>query len=103
MRRNHESKITTTAATISADLAKETGICDASAKVNEAEHIHGSPFVVQVNARPFRSVSSFEKQGSAAGMLSWPWRVAVNERNEIAVTDRHATTEYSCSVVMGLS
>ena len=67
-------------------FAKETGKCDVSVKVNE-EHIHGSPFVVQVNARPFRSVLSFGKEGSAAGMLSKPWGVAMNERNEIAVTD----------------
>jgi len=68
-------------------LAKETGKCNASVKVNE-EHIHGSPFVVQVNARQFRSVLSFGQRGSAAGMISNPWGVAVNERNEIAVTDR---------------
>ena len=68
-------------------LAKETGRCNASVQVNEG-HIHGSPFVVQVNARPFRSVLSFGKKGYAAGMLKKPWGVAVNERNEIAVTDK---------------
>ena len=67
-------------------FAKETGKCDVSVKVNE-EHIHGSPFVVQVNARQFKSVLSFGKEGSAAGMLLYPWGVAVNKRNEIAVTD----------------
>ena len=67
-------------------FAKKTGKCKVSVKVNE-EHIHGSPFVVQVNARAFRSVLSFGKEGSAAGVLSRPWGVAVNERNEIAVTD----------------
>ena len=68
-------------------FAKETGICHASVKVNE-EHIHRSPFVVQVNARAFRSVLSFGKEGSAAGMLCQPWGVVVNECNEIAVTDK---------------
>ena len=67
-------------------FAKETGKCSVSVKVNE-EHIHGSPFSVQVKAREFRSVSSFGQLGSAAEMLYRPWGVAVNERDEIAVTE----------------
>jgi len=67
-------------------FAKETGKCGVSVKVNE-EHIHGSPFSVQVKSRKFRSVLSFGRRGSTAGMLSNPWGVAVNERDEIAVTD----------------
>jgi len=67
-------------------FAKETEKCSVSVKVNE-EHIHSSPFSVQVKARKFRSVLSFGQQGSAAGMLRAPWGVAVNERDEIAVTE----------------
>ena len=67
-------------------FAKETGECRVSAKVNE-EHVQGSPFVVQIKHREFQPVYSFGKEGSAAGMLRNPWGVAVNERDEIAVTD----------------
>ena len=67
-------------------IAKETGECDASVKVNE-ENVRGSPFTVQLKTRQFRPVLSFGQQGSVAGMLIKPWGVAVNERNEIAVTD----------------
>ena len=67
-------------------FAEETGRCHLSVKVNE-EHVHGSPFVTQVKPREFRPVLSFGQPGSAAGMLNCPWGVAVNERNEIAVTD----------------
>ena len=67
-------------------FAKETGRCDASVKVN-GEHVHGSPFTVEVKPRQFRPLLSFGKRGSGAGMFNGPWGVAVNERNEIAVTD----------------
>jgi len=68
-------------------FAKETGKCVVSVKVNE-DHVHGSPFAVQIKPRQFRPVLSFGKEGSAAGNLQTPWGVAVNERNEIAVTDK---------------
>ena len=67
-------------------FAKETGSCHLSVKVNE-EHIHGSPFATQVKRRQFTPVLSFGQRGSAAGMLCNPWGVAVNEHDEIAVTD----------------
>ncbi len=67
-------------------FAKETGKCHASVKVNN-EHVYGSPFTVEVKPRQFRPALSFGQQGSTAGMLVKPWGVAVNERNEIAVTD----------------
>jgi len=67
-------------------FAKETGKCDVSVKVN-GQQVHGSPFAVEVRTRQYRCVLSFGAQGSAAGMLSRPWGVAVNERDEIAVTD----------------
>ena len=62
-------------------FAKETGACSASVKVN-GEHIRGSPFEVQVKPRQFRPVLSFGEQ-----ILKYPWGVAVNEQNEIAVSD----------------
>ena len=62
-------------------FAKETGTCSASVKVN-GEHIRGSPFEVQVKPRQFRPVLSFGEQ-----ILQNPWGVAVNEQDEIAVSD----------------
>ena len=62
-------------------FAKETGTCSASVKVN-GEHIRGSPFEVQVKPRQFRPVLSFGEQ-----ILKNPWGVAVNEQDEIAVSD----------------
>ena len=67
-------------------FAKETGTCQASVKVN-GEHVRGSPFEVQVKPTQFRPVLSFGQQGSSAGMFNYPWGVAVNEKNEIVVTD----------------
>ena len=68
-------------------FAKETGTCQESVKVN-GEHVSGSPFEVQVKPRQFRPVLSFGQKGSSAGMFCNPWGVAVNEKNEISVTDR---------------
>ena len=62
-------------------FAKKTGTCSASVKVN-GEHIRGSPFKVQVKPRQFRPVLSFGEQ-----ILKEPWGVAVNEQDEIAVSD----------------
>ena len=62
-------------------FAKETGKYDVSVKVN-GKQVDGSPFVVTVKPRKYRHVLS-----STAGMLCKPLGVAVNERNEIAVTD----------------
>ena len=67
-------------------FAKETGTCQASVKVN-GEHVRDSPFEVQVKPRQYRPVLSFGQKGSSAGMFTNPWGVAVNERNEIAVTE----------------
>ena len=68
-------------------FAKETGTCEASVKVN-GENFHGSPFKVHVKARQYKPVLSFGQEGSSFGRFNEPWEVAVNERNEIAVTDR---------------
>ena len=69
-------------------FAKETGSCQASVLVN-GERVRGSPFAVQVKARQYKPVSSFGRKGSCVGTFNAPWGVAVNDRNEIAVTDKH--------------
>ena len=51
------------------------------------KHVHGSPFEVQVETRRFRPVLSFGQSGPSVGMLSMPWGVAVNNQNQIAVTE----------------
>ena len=68
-------------------FARENGTCEALVKVN-GEHVHGSPFKVQVKARQYKHVLSFGQKGSSSGRFNQPWGVAVNERDEIAVTDR---------------
>ena len=65
---------------------KDTGKCLVSVKVNK-EHIRGSPFPIKPKPRQFRHVLSFGRRGSSVGMLYLPCGVAVNERDEIAVTD----------------
>ena len=67
-------------------FAKEAGTCQTSVMVN-GEHVSGSPFTVQVKPRQYKAVYSFGGKGSSAGMFNGPWGVAVNERNEIAVTE----------------
>ena len=67
---------------------KDTGKCQVSVKINE-ELIRGSPFTVKPKPRQFRHVLSFGQHGSSIGMLDGPYGVAVNERDEIVVTDAH--------------
>ena len=67
-------------------FAKEAGTCQTSVMVN-GEHVSGSPFTVQVKPRQYKPVLSFGGEGSSSGKFHGPWGVAVNERNEIAVTD----------------
>ena len=68
-------------------FAKEAGTFQTSVMVNGG-HVGGSPFTVQVKPRKYKAVLSFGEEGSSAGMFDVPWGVTVNERNEIAVTDR---------------
>ena len=65
---------------------RDEGRCKLTVKVN-GEHVRGSPFTVQVKPFQFRPVTSFGKQGSSVGMFNFPWGVAVNARDDIAVTD----------------
>ena len=68
-------------------FARETGIFEASVKVN-GDHVLGSPFKVQVRARQFKHVSSFGLPGLSLGRCNFPWGFAVNGRNELVVTHR---------------
>ncbi|XP_015772779.1 PREDICTED: E3 ubiquitin-protein ligase TRIM71-like [Acropora digitifera] len=68
-------------------FAKKSGTCQASVKVN-GQHVRGSPFKTEFKPRLFKVVSSFGKRGSADGMFNRPWGIAVNDKDEIAVTDR---------------
>ena len=69
-------------------FAKEWGACQASVKVN-GEHVRGSPFKTELKPRLFKPVISFGKQGSAVGMFDFLWGIAVNDKDEIAVSDRN--------------
>ena len=51
------------------------------------EQARGSPSPALVKPRQFCPVLSFGQRGSSAWMLNKPWGAAVNERDEIAVTD----------------
>ena len=53
----------------------------------EGRNVRGSPFEGQVVTRRFRFVRSFGKEGSSVGTLDSPFGVAVNDQNEIAVTE----------------
>ena len=66
---------------------KEQGKYKVTVKVN-GKHVVDSPFSIDVKLFQVRPVLSFGKEGSSVGMLKFPWGVAVNARDEIAVTDR---------------
>ena len=65
---------------------KEIGTHEASVEVN-GRHIDGSPFKVEVKTRQFSPLLSLAEHGSIPGMLIKPCGLAVNELNEIIVTD----------------
>ena len=65
---------------------KEQGRYKVTVKVNGG-HVLGSPFIVKVQPFQVRPVLSFGSKGSSVGMFQSPWGVAVNARDEIAVTD----------------
>ena len=67
-------------------FAKKTGKCRVSVRIN-GEHIRQSPFAAEVKPRQFRPVLSFGKRGLAEEDFARPCEIAVNELDEIAVTD----------------
>ena len=78
-------------------FAKESGTCQASVKVN-GQHVRGSPFKTELKPRLFKPVLSFGKKGSAGGMFTGPWGIAVNDKDEIAVSDsnKHRIQKFIC-------
>ncbi|XP_068715143.1 E3 ubiquitin-protein ligase TRIM71-like [Montipora foliosa] len=67
-----------------------------SVKVN-GQHIRGSPFcVVIIKSFNVKPVLSFGKQGWNDGMFNYPLGVAVNSRDEIAVTSEHKVQIFDC-------
>ena len=65
---------------------RDPGRYKVTVKIN-GEHVRGSSFNVQVKPFLFTPVLSFGKEGFSIGMFNGPWGVAVNARDEIAVTD----------------
>ena len=66
---------------------EEQGRYKVTVKVNGG-HVLGSPFTVKGQLFQVRPVLSFGGKGSSVGMFDFPWGVAVNARDQIAVTDR---------------
>ena len=64
---------------------------------NKGANIRDSPLEAQVQTKHFRFVLSFGQYGKSVGMLNGPWGVAVNDRDEIAVTElwNHRVSVYS--------
>ena len=54
---------------------------------NKGANVRDSPLETQVQTRRFRSVLSFGQKGESVGMLNVPYGVAVNDQDEIAVTE----------------
>ena len=54
---------------------------------NKGANVRDSPLETQVQTRCFRSVLSFGQKGESVGMLNVPYGVAVNDQDEIAVTE----------------
>ena len=50
-------------------------------------NIRDSPLEAQVQTKRYIPVLSFGQKGKSVGMLNGPWGVAVNDRDEIAVTE----------------
>ena len=54
---------------------------------DKGANVRESPFEAQVQTRHFRSVLLFGRQDESVGMLNVPYGVAVNDKDEIAVTE----------------
>ena len=54
---------------------------------NKGANVRDSPLETQVQTRRFRSVLSFGQETESLGMLNVPYGVAVNDQDEIAVTE----------------
>ena len=65
---------------------KDQGKYKVTVKIND-KHVLGSPFSIEVKLFQLNPVLSFGKHSFSVGMFNVPWGVAVNVRDEIAVTD----------------
>ena len=65
---------------------RDQGKYQLTVKVN-GKHVVDSSFSIDVELFQVRPVKSFGEKGSSVGMFYHPWGVAVNARDEIAVTD----------------
>ena len=71
----------------------ETDMQHANAERNENREVStggqpcAGPLEAQVKTKQFRIVLSFGQQGAYEGMLKCPWGLAVNDNNEILVTE----------------
>ena len=65
---------------------KDQGKYKVTVKVN-GKHVLDSPFSIEVKLFQLSPVLSFGMKGSSVGMFYFPWGVAVNARDEVAVTD----------------
>ena len=54
---------------------------------NKGANVRDSPLEAQVQTKRYIPVLSFGQEGESGGMLNGPWGVAVNDRDEIAVTE----------------
>ena len=54
---------------------------------NKGANVRDSPLEAQVQTKRYIPVLSFGQKGKSVGMLNGPWGVAVNDRDEIAVTE----------------
>ena len=54
---------------------------------NKGANVRDSPLEAQVQTKRYIPVLSFGQKGESVGMLNRPWGVAVNDRDEIAVTE----------------
>ena len=71
------------------------GKCNLSVKVN-GQHIRGSPFSVVIKSFNVKPVSFFGKLGSNEGTFIDPRGLAVNSKDEIAVTSEHKVQIFDC-------
>ena len=54
---------------------------------NKRTNVRESPLEAQVQTKRYIPVLSFGREGESVGMLKGPWGVAVNDHDEIAVTE----------------
>ena len=70
------------------NMLKTEGIGNVKTAFNETK-------AQQAQAKCFRPVLSFGEEGKSVGKLQTPWGVAVNDRDEIAVTDNSRVSVFS--------